>query len=785
MNEVLKELERGSYMHKIKPDGTWNGRRFRISLPDLQFTYKPSFKGCSCSASTWRLQRVTSNVDYRIVYHNAVDIHDMQEVRRGWKTDSFNKVAARMQRGVRVPHPIEEKTCFSVIHGKQGKSLDVVAPSDRIRDQWVTGLQFLIEKIQCEEMEAKHDRWLRKQFEAADENKSGRLNFDEVCQLVQQLNIDMDKKEIKLLFDKANVDKSKAGGKNSLNQDEFLQLYYVLLYRPEVEEIFRKYRGQEFISIDGLGLFLKEEQGMENVTFEECAACIAAYETREDLKEAGYMSAKSFAKFLQSEMFNVFGKSQKILCDDMTQPLSHYYIASSHNTYLMADQLTGDSSVEGYIRALQAGCRCVELDCHDGPEGEPIIYHAYTLTSRIRFMDVISDAIKGYAFVASPYPLILSLEVHCSEEQQAKLAHHLVTFLGDMLYKDPVDPDATSLPSPEALKRKIIIKAKKLPAESGEEAEELDGMSGDERGSGSPNQISAVNGMSNESSSPDSSRVISNHMSDLVNICQAVKFKSFQHSRVFGKPYFMSSFSEGKATEMILAEESDFINYNQRQLCRIYPHGLRTSSSNYYPHTFWNVGCQIVALNYQTPDKPNTINRGMFRQNGGCGYVLKPHFLRSGAYHQGNETRKTSIGFVYQDAGPAGEWRVEMRLVSGSCLPKPKGKLDGEVVDPYVQVKLYGHSKDKFKFKSKFIHNNGFNPHWDEKFEFVARVPHLAHLLFLVKDYKTSGKDDCLAAYSLPLTCLQSGYRCIRLEDLSGNPLFPACIFIHTIIKTN
>ena len=73
------------------------------------------------------------------------------------------------------------------------------------------------------------------------------------------------------------------------------------------------------------------------------------------------------------------------------------------------------------------------MDCHDGPEGEPIVYHAYTLTSRIRFVDVISDAIKGYAFVASPYPLILSLEVHCSEEQQAKMAHHLITNLGGMI----------------------------------------------------------------------------------------------------------------------------------------------------------------------------------------------------------------------------------------------------------------------------------------------------------------------------------------------------------------
>ncbi|XP_058527000.1 1-phosphatidylinositol 4,5-bisphosphate phosphodiesterase epsilon-1 isoform X3 [Ochotona princeps] len=226
------------------------------------------------------------------------------------------------------------------------------------------------------------------------------------------------------------------------------------------------------LGIFGVGIlqlndFLVNCQG-EHCTFDEILSIIQKFEPSISMCHQGLMSFEGFARFLMDkDNFASKNDESQENIKELQLPLSYYYIESSHNTYLTGHQLKGESSVELYSQVLLQGCRSVELDCWDGDDGMPIIYHGHTLTTKIPFKEVV-EAIDRSAFVASDLPIIISIENHCSLPQQRKMAEIFKTVFGEKLVAkflfETDFSDDPMLPSPDQLRRKVLLKNKKLKA---------------------------------------------------------------------------------------------------------------------------------------------------------------------------------------------------------------------------------------------------------------------------------------------------------------------------------
>lgn len=660
-----------------------------------------------------------------------------------------------------------EGRCFSLMFKGHRKNLDLIASSEEEARRWVRSLEKLISNLNNLSRQQTTEHWIFSCLRKADKDKDDKLSQSEMKNFLRLINIELDDDYAEMLFQKC--DKSKSG---FLAGAEIEHFYELLTHREEIDVIYGEYaKTTGFMSAENLVGFLMKEQ-REKAALAEAQRIIEKYEPDETAKAKGLLSKDGFLMYLHNPEAMILNPDHKDMYQDMQQPLNHYFISSSHNTYLMEDQLKGPSSTQAYIRALLKGCRCVELDCWDGSDNEPVIYHGYTLTSKILFKDAIK-AIKEYAFKTSDYPVILSLENHCSVEQQSVMARHMSSILGSALVTTPLgDGMPTNFPSPEELKGKFLIKGKRLNkleasfTDAAAEAENSEVTEEDE----SDNEPEDEN---EEKKRKKKKLKLAKELSDMVIYCKSVHFHGFEDARKNLSFYEMSSFKEGKA--MALAEESatDYIRHNVEKLSRIYPAGTRTDSSNYNPVPLWNAGCQIVALNFQTFCKELDINQGRFLVNGKSGYVLKPAFLRDSA----SEFDPVTL--------TRGEWlqhkTLHVMIISGQQLPKVSKK-KSSIVDPLVKVQIYGVSADNAEKETKSLDNNGFNPSWNENFQFDVYVPELALVRFLIEDHDSMSGDEFIAQFTLPFNSLKMGYRHVPLLNKNGDLLPSAGLFVHIMV---
>uniref|UniRef100_A0A8D2HY37 1-phosphatidylinositol 4,5-bisphosphate phosphodiesterase n=1 Tax=Urocitellus parryii TaxID=9999 RepID=A0A8D2HY37_UROPR len=612
-----------------------------------------------------------------------------------------------------------------------------------------------------------------------------------------------------------------AKGKNdAINPEDFPESVYKsflmsLCPRPEIDEIFTSYhaKAKPYMTKEHLTKFINQKQRdsrLNSLLFpparpEQVQGLIDKYEPSGINVQRGQLSPEGMVWFLCGPENSVLAQDKLLLHHDMTQPLNHYFINSSHNTYLTAGQFSGLSSAEMYRQVLLSGCRCVELDCWKGkpPDEEPIITHGFTMTTDILFKEAI-EAIAESAFKTSPYPVILSFENHVdSPRQQAKMAEYCRTMFGDMLLTEPLEKfplkPGIPLPSPEDLRGKILIKNKKnqfsgsaapskepsgeaegngLPrapvgedtgklGEKRSELEEEEVEVEEEEESGSLDE-EEMKKMQSDEGTAGLEVTAYEEMSSLVNYIQPTKFISFEFSAQKNRSYVISSFTELKAYELLSKASVQFVDYNKRQMSRIYPKGTRMDSSNYMPQMFWNAGCQMVALNFQTMDLPMQQNMALFEFNGQSGYLLKHEFMRR-LDKQFNPFSVDRIDVVVATT-------LSITVISGQFLSERS-------VRTYVEVELFGLPGDpKRRYRTKLSPSpNSINPVWKEEpfvFEKIL-MPELASLRVAVMEEGNK----FLGHRIIPINALNSGYHHLCLHSESNMPLTMPALFIFLEMK--
>lgn len=550
-----------------------------------------------------------------------------------------------------------------------------------------------------------------------------KLSFNEVSALFKSLFGHIPADEFARRFRACDSDND-----TYLHYEEFRALY---LYFNEVEQVKKVYEDevanhQQGMSAQEFTRFCLKNDGGSNTTPMRCAALFHLFTNR----QAERLNLSVFTAFLMHPLHNSIVDQRHLrLVDCMDFPLNQYYISSSHNTYLTGNQLNSESSCSTYRDVLRAGCRCVEIDCWDGPEGQPIVYHGHTMTTKIRFEDVIRT-IDAHAFQAPEsdmnaawnpreFPVILSLEVHTCLEQTNTMATIMKDIFGDRLFITTQD---VSTYTPAKLKNKILLKWK-MNAAGVEEVKDTTG--------------SGIR--------PDR-RTPSRGTGSILSSCASVGSVKTTTWGANEQPYHVESFTESDAFRRSVVEPVNFALQNSRMLARTYPMGTRIDSSNYDPMPMWRVGCQMVALNWQTRDLHLRVNEGFFdHQNGGCGYVLKPPSLLD----VGSEVRTSPYVLV-------------LRVICGSHLHTT---FDG-VEATHVSVRVWIHGA--FSQVEIPMTDAAVYPQWNETVRLRGDDRELDVLCLRVVARTGGGGTYDVCTSCLPVKVLRTGFHAIPVRHAEG-----------------
>ncbi|KAL1308032.1 hypothetical protein HN51_049942 [Arachis hypogaea] len=571
----------------------------------------------------------------------------------------------------------------------------------------------------------------------------------------------------------------------------------------DVKEAFATFaEGGDTMSAGQLREFVDKVQCQPQYTVEECERIMETFlrsrrdesdndENNKKKKKGGdgdgndnggcCFTLEEFFQFLYFDEFNAPLSPE--VHHDMDAPLSHYFINTGHNSYLTGNQLSSDCSEVPIIQALNKGVRVIELDLWPNSNKTDIdVVHGRTLTAPVSLYKCLV-AIKDNAFVASEYPVIITLEDHLTKDLQALAAEVTNEIFGDLLYYPPEDA-MDEFPSPESLKGRILISTKPPPVDELrdtfskrliKDGKESERESADEALSPPPSIGSDVDACDRYNASSD--RECEEELTPSSEIHSGVIHYKRMITIHAGKPkgHIKDSLSvDGKVKRLSLSEQEierasssygdDLISFTQRNILRVYPKGTRVNSSNFRPHIGWLYGAQMVAMNMQGYGKSLWHAQGLFRANGGSGYVKKPPLLMNK-----NDDGQSNI---FNPKTPYPTSRImKVKIYMGTGWISNFSKTHFDTFSPpdfYIKVSIHGVQYDKARHRTRVISDNWF-PVWEEEFEIPLKVPSLALVLIEAREYDKHEKDDFGGQTCFPVDEIRPGFRSVPLYDEKGN----------------
>uniref|UniRef100_M4CSK9 Phosphoinositide phospholipase C n=1 Tax=Brassica campestris TaxID=3711 RepID=M4CSK9_BRACM len=506
----------------------------------------------------------------------------------------------------------------------------------------------------------------------------------------------------------------------------------------EIKTIFDNYSDKGLMTVDHLLRFLTDVQKQDQATREEAQAIVNASSS---LLHRNGLHLDAFFKYLFSANNSPLAYHE--VHQDMDAPLSHYFIFTGHNSYLTGNQLSSDCSEVPIIDALRKGVRVIELDLWPNSDEDGIdVLHGRTLTSPVELSRCL-NAIQTYAFDVSDYPVVVTLEDHLTPKLQAKVAEMVSEIFGDILFTPPPGECLKEFPSPASLKKRIIISTKP-PKEykkstDDEDVVKKDRSLGDEEVWGREVPTFTRKDTSDDKAGKPKGGMV-----------ECLKVDPDKVRRL--------SLSEEQLEKASEKYAKQIVRFTQRNMLRIYPKGTRITSSNYNPLVGWSHGAQMVAFNMQGQGRSLWVMQGMFRANGGCGYIKKPDILL-----------KSDPAFDPEATLPVKTTlRVTIYMGEGWYYDFPHTHFDRySPPDFYTRVGIAGVTADTVMRKTKMLEDNWI-PDWNEVFEFPLTVPELALLRIEVHEYDMSEKDDFGGQTCLPVWELRQGIRVVPLHNQDG-----------------